>query len=276
MNVFHLIKSVLDEAYAEIPGSEAAKDAAIRRALDGLSTAYTNLLKKGCLDYSDPCRRFAYIYRYTTSHANLVYERIVGAKPLRGLFDREKVTISCVGGGPGSDFLGVLKYCLRHRKKPKLKCHVLDRDRAWSESWSDVEDKLGSTLSMSTVFYSFDVTDPVNWAPFTKHFAADLFTLIYFMSEVYSFKTNAQKYFDTLSGRMSPGAFLLYVDNNDSRFTDWFDQLATSNGLKIVSQRAGWEQMPLDEDKMALEPYLSKFTPPKLKTNIACRIAVKE
>ena len=82
MNCFQLIKSVLDEAYNAIPGKKAAKDAAIEEALEGLSKAYKKLLKKGCLDYSDPARRFAYIYRYTTSHANIVYNKILGHKAL--------------------------------------------------------------------------------------------------------------------------------------------------------------------------------------------------
>ncbi len=276
MNCFQLIKTVLDEAYDAIPGKERAKDTAILAELNGLSRDYSNLLTKGCLDYSDPCRRFAYIFRYTTSHANVVFDRIQGVKLLRELFEQDKVTISCVGGGPGSDFLGVLKYCLHARKKPKLKCHVLDRDRAWSESWSDVEEKLETALRISTVFYNFNVTDPENWAPFSKHFGADLFTLIYFMSEVYAFRDKAATYFEALMGRMNPGALLLYVDNNDSRFTNWFDGLALKHGLKIVAHMEGWQQMPWDEDKDTLQPYLDKFGSPKLKTNIACRTARKE
>jgi hypothetical protein len=276
MNCFQLIKTVLDEAYNAIPGSEAAKDAAIEKAFENLSSAYQNLLNKGCLDYSHPCRRFAYIYKYTTSHANIVYGKINEHKVLREVFDRERLTISCIGGGPGSDFLGIMKYCLRAEKSVELKCQILDRDPAWSESWSDVDDKVKSTFRISTSHQPVDVADPTSWKKFSKHFNADFFTLIYFVSEVYAVRDRASDYFAALMASMKPGALLLYVDNNDSRFTDWFDGLARAAGLEVVKSGAGFDQMPLHEEKSDLEPYYSKFNPdPKLKANIAYRIVRK-
>src|SRR5262249_24497944 len=138
MNVFQLIKTVLDEAYEAIPGSEAKKDAAISAALEKLSAQYKKLLTAGCLDYSDPATRFAYIHRYTTSHANLVYSVCRRSRHLAALIGRDKLVLACIGGRPGSDFLGILKYCMFEGKKPQLKCQILDRDPAWGESWSDV------------------------------------------------------------------------------------------------------------------------------------------
>lgn len=272
MNCFQLIKTVLDEAYAAIPGKAAAKDAAIQAEVNQLSKDYENLLQKGCLDYSDPCRRFAYIYRYTTSHANLVYSKINSYPILQKLFDNDKLVVSCIGGGPGSDFLGIMKYCLVARKKLDLKCQILDRDAAWSESWTDVDDKVKSTFRISTSYQPIDVADPTSWQKFSKHFSADFFTLIYFISEVYAVREKATAYFAELLAQMKPGALLLYIDNNDSRFTDWFDGLAAKANLTVVSKNAGMECMPWDEDKADLEPYFSKFGPPKLKPDIAYRI----
>src|SRR5690606_8403969 len=137
-----------------------------------------------------------YIYRYTTSHANLVYRVIGGTSHLRQLFNNSKVTTACIGGGPGSDFLGILKYCLRANKSPELKCQILDRDHAWGESWSDVDDKLGPSFRISTVFHPVDVTSQKSWSTFTKYFNSDLFTLIYFLSEVYKYRNEAAAYFD--------------------------------------------------------------------------------
>jgi hypothetical protein len=106
MNVFQLIETVLTEAYEAIPGSEAKKDAAITAALESLGAQYSKLLSAGCLDYSNPATRFAYIHRYTTSHANLVYSIVGKSGALGPLFDRDKLSIACIGGGPGSDFFG--------------------------------------------------------------------------------------------------------------------------------------------------------------------------
>lgn len=275
VNTFQLIKSVLDEAYQAIPGTEPIKDAAIQQALTGLRTEYRDLLNNGSLDYSDPVRRFAYIFCYTTSHANLVYGRISASRQLQQLFDREKLTVSCIGGGPGSDFLGILKYCLRAEKSLDLKCQILDRDPAWSESWSDVDDKINAPFRMSTSYQPIDVADPNSWHTFRKHFQADFLTLIYFLSEVYALRGQATDYFKALLNGMRPGAVLLYVDNNDSRFTNWFDQMVAAAGLQVLVASTANELLPMHEEKRDLQPYYDKFGDPKLRSNIAYRIVQK-
>ncbi len=275
MNCFQLIKTVLDEAYDAIAGDEAAKDAAINTAMAELSKEYRQLLHNGCLDYAEPCRRFAYIYKYTTSHANIVFAALTRSNELAALFDREKVSIACVGGGPGSDFLGILKYCMRESKTPELRCQILDRDATWGESWSDVDDKLGPVFRISTLFHPLDVTDPASWSPFTKHFRADLFTLVYFMSEVYALRDDAHEYFETLFRQAKPGAFILFVDNNAPQFYGWFDEIATAAGFDVVTSWEGWEQLPFDEEKTDLQPYYSKFQCPKMRTDIAARVIQK-
>jgi hypothetical protein len=110
VNCFQIIKSVLDEAYSQIPGNEEEKDSLIKAAIDYLSGEYKRLLDGIQIDYSNPITRFAYIYKYVTSHANLVCTIIENSDELNMIFDQEKVNVACIGGGPGSDFLGILKY----------------------------------------------------------------------------------------------------------------------------------------------------------------------
>ncbi len=276
MNCFQIIKTVLDEAYAEIPGTDDKKDAAIQKQMTALTAEYGKLCEKGCLDYSDPARRFAYLFRYTTSHANLVFARIRESTALREVFDQKDVTISCVGGGPGSDFLGVLKYCERANKNPDLTCHLLDRDSAWGESWSDVGKKVGGSLQLTTHFNPFDVTAQEKWRVFKKHFQADFFTLIYFMSEVYALRNAATPYFNCLFGSMKGGALLLFIDNNSPEFRDWFDELATNHDLEILESAGGTMQLPAHEEKCDLEPYKARLKrDPKLKADVAWRVVRK-
>lgn len=275
MNTFQLIKTVLDEAYQSIPGTESVKDAEINRALKELRKEYSNLINTGSLDYSDPARRFAYIYCYTTSHANLVYTRILESQQLQKLFNHDKLAVSCVGGGPGSDFLGILKYCLINEKSLDLKCQILDRDPAWSESWSDVDDKIDATFRISTTYQPIDVTDPSSWQTFRKHFNADFLTLIYFLSEVYALRDKATNYFEALLNGMKPGAIMLYVDNNDSRFTNWFDEMVADANLQVLKSSRANELPPFNEEKRDLQPYYTKFGDPKLRANIAYRIVKK-
>ncbi|MEG4445611.1 hypothetical protein QUB47_26395 [Microcoleus sp. AT9_B5] len=54
MNCFQIIKSVLDEAYVQIPGDEAEKDEVINDALEYLRGEYSQLSQECNIDYSDP------------------------------------------------------------------------------------------------------------------------------------------------------------------------------------------------------------------------------
>lgn len=119
------------------------------------------------------------------------------------------------------------------------------------------------------------MTNPNNWRTFTKHFNADFFTLIYFVSEVYAVRDQAQDYFAKLFSNMRRSAVMLYVDNNSPEFSDWFDGLVVGHGITIHKSSSTDAQLPTDEEKKDLGEYYTKFGSPKLTANIAFRIAEK-
>jgi hypothetical protein len=275
MNCFQIIKSVLDEAYEEIQGNEAEKDQLISDALEYLRVEYSKLLDGVDIDYSHPVTRFAYIYTYVTSHANIVCTIIENSSDLRAIFDNDRVNVACIGGGPGSDFLGILKYLMINDKKPTVKFQLCDREKTWAESWSDVDDKVDPKFRISTSYLPLDVTDPEDWQPHTKSFQSDLFTMIYFMSEVCALRNEADEYFDNLFEKARQGAFFLFVDNNNSDLYNWFDELASNYGIEIIKKIETSMNAPVDENKYDLGRYYEKFSYPKLKANVAYRIGRK-
>lgn len=105
MEIFEIVKTVLDQEYESILPEEE-RDQRITKALDSLGTIYGKVKAYGGPDLSDPAIRFAYIYRYTTMHANVVFETMKIDSGLQKLFKSNELKISCVGGGPGSDLLG--------------------------------------------------------------------------------------------------------------------------------------------------------------------------
>lgn len=275
MNCFQIIKSVLDEAYSQIPGNEEEKDSLIKAAIDYLSGEYKRLLDGIQIDYSNPITRFAYIYKYVTSHANLVCTIIENSDELNIIFDQDKVNVACIGGGPGSDFLGILKYLMRNEKTPKVKFQLCDREKTWAESWSDVDDKVDPTFTISTSYLPLDVTNPLDWRSHTKYFQSDIFTMIYFMSELSSLRDYANEYFANLFSKAKSNALFLFIDNNNPEFYDWFDELAQEHGIEIIKSRETSMTAPLDENKYDLGEYYEKFSYPKLRANVAYRIGRK-
>jgi hypothetical protein len=241
-----------------------------------LSSKYSQPAKGLTIDYSDPVTRFAYIYRYATAHANIVYEVLARSKSLSALFDEDSVHVSCLGGGPGSDFLGILKFVEDEDKKPKLKCILYDKEQAWGECWMDVEEKLATKLQITTFLQPFDITNQHSWSAHTKFLNGDLFTMVYFMSEVYALKAKADNFFDYVMGNCKRGAYFLYVDNKSPEFTGWFDALAAKHKLVVIESVKESFQLGSDEEKRDLGKHFKKFECPKITAQIAYRVCQKQ
>jgi len=279
VNCYELVKLVLDDTYSAIEGkTDAEKEAAVKGGLAKMSAAYGNLTNGPGPDYSEPASRVGYIFRYVTSHANLVYLLLRTTTETLGLFERDELAITCVGGGPGSDLLGVIKLLLSRAKEktPRVMTYICDREKMWIDSWGEVGTKLPEEVRLHTVYCQQDVCDSATWKE-RKYLEADLFTMIYFMSELYSQKDAAAAYFENFFARAKKGALFLFIDNKDERFSGWFDELAKKHGVRILHAEDGERNMPSDEQESVLADYMAKFDGrTKLKTQISARIGVKE
>jgi hypothetical protein len=156
-----------------------------------------------------------------------------------------------------------------------LTCYIFDKERAWGDSWSDVARILKAPFSIYPVFQQLDVIDSTTWKSYQKFLRADLFTLSYFLSEVWKIRKQAEPFFDHCMSQMKKGSMILFVDNNSSQFVDWFDSLAERNGLKPVKQDCCRLAFSNDEEKMDLGPYFEKFGWPKRESDLAYRIMKK-
>ena len=195
---------------------------------------------------------------------------------LRKLFARPEVEVACLGGGPGSDLLGILKYLIQAQiQKTCLTCYIFDKERAWGDSWSDVARLLKAPFQVYPVFQQMDVTDKSTWAGYQKFLRADLFTLSFFLSEVWRIREQADPFFNHCMGQMKSGSLLLFIDNNSSQFTDWFDALAKNHKLKPVRVDEKNLAFSNDEEKTDLGVYFEKFGWPKRASNAAYRVMRK-
>jgi hypothetical protein len=77
MQCFDIVRTVLDELYPLIPGdTEEEKDKIIVAKQTELSLLYSRLRTQNTITHSDLVTRFAYIYKYVTAHANIVFQLI--------------------------------------------------------------------------------------------------------------------------------------------------------------------------------------------------------
>jgi hypothetical protein len=143
MTIFELVKIALDELYAQGLRQHGVKlDAAIREQIEYLSRSYGYLrdANRKPVDYRDPATRFAYVYMYVAAHGDYLVQVLEKVRSTRGghIFDVENIRVSCVGGGPGSDIVGLLKYLDENGHREPVKRVTTERrlGRTLGPNWA--------------------------------------------------------------------------------------------------------------------------------------------
>jgi len=272
---FQVVKQVLDGLYQDLPAEK--RDEGIAGALQHLSNKYRTVLTEGGPDYSTPEAKFAYIFRYTTAHADFLDAVIRQCAEIGAQTKQTNLIVSCIGGGPGSDILGFVKYLLPISPKPHLTFFLLDKDQSWGDAWYNLDVILGSDLRTSSQFIPLDVTNSATWKRSRAYLKAHIFTLIYFLSEIYVEREAADQFLRDTFSAMQTGSILIVLDFQDNRLTEWVEDIAANCQLakKIAADNAEWVIDPLEE-KSDLGEYYTKFGAPKIRAKIFYRVYLKE
>src|SRR5688500_12806057 len=130
---FQLVRTVLDELDAEVRNAHGSKHIdLVNEAMDTLQGQYARLEdpKNPRIDYSTAVARLAYILKYVAAHGDYVKQvlNLLHDELGAGLSAKENLAVSCLGGGPGSELVGLLKYLLNQDecKTKHLTVHLLD------------------------------------------------------------------------------------------------------------------------------------------------------
>lgn len=287
MTIFQLVKIALDALYEEaMQAFEKGVDGVISERIKYLSKSYGKLndANRSPVDYKDPATRFAYVYKYVASHGDYVVQVLNALHNKLGgpIFGSESMRLSCVGGGPGSDIIGFLKYLDDQKKVEKVKkvtCYLLDKEQAWADTWTELDDSLKTDLLLHANFQPLDVTAPESWAQQKKFLSADLFTMSYFVSEVMALDKDGvvTRFWKTLFKEAKSGAIFMYCDNGHSDFNSYFDGQWKEAKLECIVESTNELIWPsYSEQKSDLGGYLDKFgQQPKLKTPLTYRVLRK-
>ena len=280
------MKIALDELYKEGKEQHGTNlDTEITGKVKYLADSYRELGsdERDPIDYKDPATRFAYVFKYTASHGDYMVQTLQAARTaLKGnLFKGEALRLSCVGGGPGSDVIGVLKYLSDYPSEPtkKVTCYLLDGEQAWADTWTEIGDPIETSVSVNVNFQPLDVTDPNSWSAQKRFLQADVFTLSYFVSEVYAVDTGVvAAFWKKMFDEAKPGALFFYVDNGSEVFNTYFDNQWNKRGdIEALIETDDESITPrYTEQASELGDYRVKFGQhPKLKSRISYRVLRK-
>jgi hypothetical protein len=198
-----LVRNILEEAVNQHSAATGVTTgqilAQIREHID--ATAQEHRADEPEINYEDPLCRLGYLYRHATANATL-FEWVLRDSGHLGTKLRSstggKLHIFSIGGGPGTELLGLAKRLLRSnsRHPRKISFTVLDNVPERSETWSMLadasEEELRAELSnekaepptVAPMFVPMDVLDPASYANIRYRFRdADIIVFNYLFSE---------------------------------------------------------------------------------------------
>ncbi|KAI8492962.1 hypothetical protein Bbelb_289660 [Branchiostoma belcheri] len=148
---------------------------------------------------------------------------------------RTSISVACLGGGPGTDVLGVLDYFLKYKGdfEGQLDIKLYDRKDKWGTCWNSMKKAIAAKLQDPRVrvrFRDFDVIKVVRQN-------ADIITMHHLMEEVYSQRDNSKvmKRFDYIIQSAKPGALFLYSGMYMFQVIHWVHELFLKNNCKLLT-----------------------------------------
>lgn len=285
--IFERVKSALDllvpRAAKLVSGSV---DALIARHCRDLRLAYSGrLLQQGRepVDYSRPTTQLAYLYRTVPSHADWVRQALATIPhTMEQLLKTGSVKIACVGGGPGTDMLGLAKYAEEVGfGQTSLSFVILDRERGWNTPRRVLASVIGPHIAET--FQHLDLTDRDNWVDAWTFADADLFTFSFSLSEVWCYNASGAvtEFLRQLVRKAKRGAIFAYVDNGGDNFTAVIEtEFGTSQRIELVGSKDNEKmRMSFSEQRDTLEnSYMTRFGGERVKMggNVSIRVWQKQ
>lgn len=178
-------------------------------------------------DYSSNIKKFCYLYKYPVPHGYYIYATLkrLSRKIKPSIFSRNPTRIACIGGGPGTEIIGLCRY-FREVESANLGNHVeitvFDKEPSWKDACQRVLGCMASDLKISLKFEQFDATMPETYAKIDLS-GFHLVMANFFTSEIRKAKivTAAKPFWKYAFESMGAGKIFLAVDFADTNGSGW-------------------------------------------------------
>ncbi|KAF8796475.1 hypothetical protein HNY73_000845 [Argiope bruennichi] len=247
---------MLSEFYSHIIEEEKKKFAITNERLKFAARIVSSIyskksLKKGStyLNYNSPECRCAYLYKYASLHTGMVtkyFRKFVNKKELRNHFQRG-IKICSLGGGPGTDIIGICKaLAVRPYFHQRIKqVSVLDICGGWNNTFENiisglltgkVKDVPETFISSKKFKYNLIEIDLIQSLPenvieiISK---ADIVSMVKFISVVLA-KEGCLDALKILGNLLKPGAVVFFIDNYQGNVFESIKDILNQTGLEIV------------------------------------------
>jgi len=128
-SIYIVAGNILDSVFSGIPAVRN-RDAKILAKIIELHEYYYS---SRSVNFTFPETRYAYIWKYFCCFAYVFAKSIEELKELKEIFNKDEVSITSVGAGPGTEIVGIIKYCETQNRKGNftLNCKLRDSNKTW-------------------------------------------------------------------------------------------------------------------------------------------------
>lgn len=253
--------------------------------LASLEGSYRELLKpaRDLIDYSELPTQAAYVFRYVLGHAEFAYDFLRHARDTlkAPLFKSEELWVTSVGGGPGSELLGLLKYLAEEKSEPqvsKIVYTVIDKEKSWEHVAESFISKVDGEVNIELYFQTCDVTAKTLPSAVTLK-DEELVFMSFFISEVCALpeKVRVVSNVNSLLSSMKKDALLLYNDSNAYSFYKFMnDRWKSVSTFQQLLEYEGEYKIDAPEYDGSFEEYVDQYDyRPKLSSNAVTKLLRK-
>jgi hypothetical protein len=196
-------------------------------------------------DYASAIKKFCYLYKYSVAHGYYIYLALRSLRPKikPSIFSRNPTRIACVGGGPGTEIIGLCRYFREAEAENlgnRVEVTIFDKEPSWKETCQRVLACVSPDLQIKLTFVPFDATDPATYA--NLDFSGfHLVMANFFASEIRKAKiVGASKAFwQHMFASMGAGKIFLAVDFADAQGTGWryIESIIPTGATTVLSEQ---------------------------------------
>ncbi|XP_038075249.1 uncharacterized protein LOC119743014 [Patiria miniata] len=270
-----LLSNILPDLLREVDGSSKVEK--VKAALRDVSQNYRTGLSTASLryrtDWKEAANRCAYVFVYLIQHCNLVFYSLMQASE-RGTVsdywsDLSTLNVCSVGGGPGSDLVGLTTFLEQSHVYPRmLNCLVLDLYPTWKRAWDAIAYYLPRQHWVS--YKRCDLVGDAGLSADVLQFVrdADLVTLVKSFSAAAAFLRADRSRGSALRAilrEIKPGCHVLYIDNDHDGDSQFRNDFADPAGLDLMFEERDFQSVPSGSYSEIVNKYCSAldFNPMK-------------
>ena len=255
-----------------VAGDVLLVEKAVRHMSDEYYGGHPPEIPFECLVY-----RSAYLYEYASANAFAVEavlnddaknQRLISSL----LTSKQRISLCCLGGGPGSEIVGVAKWIVQQQLgTTQLEVFVTDKYPQWKDQWKSVRDTLNTNFLASgavsakrpplVVSRGFDKVDVINpasaWLPALRR-GFDLYVVSYVVSHIYAPEDLSRfcQFMRSVIDSAPKGSKFLFIDRREREreWVQWVTTILDHPGIQISGPYSSSSDSPGDprEDKTDL------------------------